>query len=575
MKHEVSWYSESIILIGLFFAAFLLRIIYVYQLLNSPFFIPTLNNLDPYYYYSWALSICEGNVMGDNAFHAMPLYPYLLSLIFFISHASIYLAKILQSVIGSFSIVLMYLLAKELFNKKVALIAGDVGCMYGMFIFYEGFLLSTSLEVFMYLMFLLLLLRGEHTKNRKLWFVVGIVAGLCSLTRASILLFCVLLIAIKSIHSCKEKRMSQVREIIYFIIGMVVIVAPVSIRNYIVSGDFVLITAHGGINFYIGNNPNAYGTFATPASIISNSQNIIEGARVLAEKALGSVLTNAEVSRFWYQKSFNFIINDPLQWLSLLMRKIILFFNGHEIPDVASYEFYKRCLPLLRLPWLSFHLISPLAIGGMIVGFKQRKKMWYLYLFVCTYIFSFMLYFVNSRYRMPIIPVFIIFASYCLYMLFRVIAERNIKKILLMTCLLVFLYEILNIPLTHYDMSVAYNNLALRYKQKNWPKRAEQMFEKALQVNPNNAIIYLNYGNLFLDNQNSQKAIELYQKGISINSRLAILYEQLGFAYFQQQIYEQARIAWEQALLLNPNNNRIKANLKTIKHHLSDNLPVE
>ena len=39
------------------------------------------------------------------------------------------------------------------------------------------------------------------------------------------------------------------------------VIAVVPLRNYLVARDPVIFTAHSGINFYYGNNPNAGGTW--------------------------------------------------------------------------------------------------------------------------------------------------------------------------------------------------------------------------------------------------------------------------------------------------------------------------
>ena len=49
-----------------------------------------------------------------------------------------------------------------------------------------------------------------------------------------------------------------------FWIGAAAALAPVTLRNWKAGGRFIPVTAHGGINFYIGNNPGADGWYKTP-----------------------------------------------------------------------------------------------------------------------------------------------------------------------------------------------------------------------------------------------------------------------------------------------------------------------
>ena len=45
----------------------------------------------------------------------------------------------------------------------------------------------------------------------------------------------------------------------YFLGGLILPLLLCGLRNGLVADDWVLITAHGGINFYMGNHPDAAG----------------------------------------------------------------------------------------------------------------------------------------------------------------------------------------------------------------------------------------------------------------------------------------------------------------------------
>ena len=40
------------------------------------------------------------------------------------------------------------------------------------------------------------------------------------------------------------------------LLGLLVAIAPVTLRNYALGSDVVLISSNAGINFYLGNNPD-------------------------------------------------------------------------------------------------------------------------------------------------------------------------------------------------------------------------------------------------------------------------------------------------------------------------------
>ena len=77
--------------------------------------------------------------------------------------------------------------------------------------------------------------------------------GLASLT-AAILASLIPGVAIWLFYWLRKKAASAV---VAFLLGAVLVIAPVTLRNYTIGGDFVLISYNGGVNFYLGNNANA------------------------------------------------------------------------------------------------------------------------------------------------------------------------------------------------------------------------------------------------------------------------------------------------------------------------------
>ena len=66
-------------------------------------------------------------------------------------------------------------------------------------------------------------------------------------------------------------RLSNDNEmIVLFALGIILVISPVTIRNWVVGRDLVLLTSQAGQNFYIGNNPRASGFFEHPDRIRLN-----------------------------------------------------------------------------------------------------------------------------------------------------------------------------------------------------------------------------------------------------------------------------------------------------------------
>src|ERR1043166_1715890 len=120
--------------------------------------------------------------------------------------------------------------------------------------------------------------------------------------------------------------------------------------------------------FWIGNHRDAPGTFVEIREGRGNPQFEEGDVRDVAEKAMGHSLSPAEISRFWTERSWRDIKNDPVSWVRLLLRKLMLSLNTVELvdtDDIYFYESYSFPLRALNSFW-NFGLLLPLALGGVI-----------------------------------------------------------------------------------------------------------------------------------------------------------------------------------------------------------------
>src|SRR5205085_5577122 len=116
----------------------------------------------------------------------------------------------------------------------------------------------------------------------------------------------------------------------FFLAGLAIVLLPVAARNAYVGGGFYITTAQAGPNFYIGNNPQADGTYQALRFGRGAPEYERQDATELAELALGRTLTPGEVSTYWIDKSLDFVTSQPGAWLRLMARKAALLFNATE-----------------------------------------------------------------------------------------------------------------------------------------------------------------------------------------------------------------------------------------------------
>ena len=206
-------------------------------------------------------ALAEGNWLGrgQGPFWQPPLYPYFLGVIKLVfSESFYYVSRFAQALIGSLTCVLLYLVGRRLFGSGVGFIGGLIAAAYGPLIYFDARLLPAGLATFFTLVSLLLLMRAVERPTKSIFTAAGFALGLASLT-AAILASLIPGVAIWLFYWLRKKAALAV---VAFLLGAMLAIAPVTLRNYIIGGDFVPISYNGGVNFYIGNNANVEQTLA-------------------------------------------------------------------------------------------------------------------------------------------------------------------------------------------------------------------------------------------------------------------------------------------------------------------------
>jgi Tfp pilus assembly protein PilF len=209
------------------------------------------------------------------------------------------------------------------------------------------------------------------------------------------------------------------------------VILPVTIRNYVVSRQFVPIAWQAGTNFYIGNSPESDGVTAIVPGTRASWWGGYDDVKRLAEQALGRPLKGAEIDRYWLGKGLEFWRKQPGKALGLLLRKTFLWFAGYEVGNESNlygdtrYSFINYLFfnsGFLKFP---FGILLPLALAGVWLCRRQWRRFLPLYLFVAAYSLSFIVFFVTSRYRTSIIPIVAIFGVIGLIGLIGPMAKRE------------------------------------------------------------------------------------------------------------------------------------------------------
>lgn len=490
--------NEKIVVSGVIALALALRFFHLHEIkINDPFY--TLPSVDPSVYHKWAVSIVEGDIWGNDVFFLSPLYPYFLSLIYKVFGIGHTIAKVIQVLISALNCYLIYTIGKRTFNAQVGLFASFIWSIYSISIFYDGILLVTAIQTPLNLLTVLLLLKSMDSHTNRDWFLSGMVLGLSALARPNVLLFSFFVLSWLLFHFIKRSfNLSFVLSGVVFCLGVALPIVPISIRNFLVGDDMVLISAQGGVNFYIGNGPGATGRFRVPNFFLDTRADDPtqqqDTYRKYAEYKTGRTLKPSEVSRFWYYQTFDYIRENPGSWAQLLLKKFRFFFNQHEIANSRHFYSSRRFSTILSLPLPGFSMVGTLALVGMVLAWRQRRRAFLLYSMVVTYTLSLMLFFVLAHYRMPVLPFVVIFAGVSLEWMRSEINAKRYRWLPVAFLGLIFssLFVNDNIDELSEDDPMIHYNLGNKYRKMGRKENAISEYEKAIQGAPNYISAYNN-----------------------------------------------------------------------------------
>jgi 4-amino-4-deoxy-L-arabinose transferase-like glycosyltransferase len=403
--------TGQLVVLALLAVALLWRVVFFLEMYASPY--ADNLTLDSQVYHEVALAAAAGDWSHGETFFQAPLYPWALGIVYSLVGPSQTVAKLLQILLSVASCWLIFHIADRVFDRRVALVALAISAVYGMSLYFANELLVVTVIVFLDLLGLDLLLRAASDGRKFLWATAGVVFGLSAIARPTILPF----VAAVGVWILVTRWRSgdvrvALREAVLFGVGVALPIAPVTLHNYLADGDLVLVAANGGVNFFIGNNPQSDGiTAVVPGTRGDRWGGHADQVRI-AREALGDPhATPREISDYWYNSAWKYIRLSPLEAVRHTAFKALILINAHEVSNNRIIEFVTRHSSIYCWATLKIWLVLPLALAGLVIGGGRRQPKSLLLIFVVVYSASVIPFFINARFRMPLAAVLIIFAA--------------------------------------------------------------------------------------------------------------------------------------------------------------------
>jgi tetratricopeptide (TPR) repeat protein len=422
---DSGYFRRRFQLFALLLGAFALKAIVLLQLRDHLLLQPD-SGLDTTAYVNLAQKVMSGDwALGPGLYFVSPLYIYFLAFVLAVFDSFTAL-RFIQIALGTASIACIFFMAREWFGETAAWIAAVLATLTGLFTFYEVLILQSSIDAFLTAAALWSLTVALRSTAVRRFLLPGAVLGLQTMNRPNMLVAALGLAGVLLLAR-------RPRAAVWLAAGIALGVAPAAIRNAAVAHQFSLVSSHGGLNFYIGNNAAASGFYQFVAGVTPTIAGQETDTRRVAERALGRSLTDAEVSGYFFDQAWQWIRHNPAAALGLFARKLGYAFHAQHIALPHSYPFYafdeRTALRFYVIgPWL----LTPLGLVGLIAAAPRDRLASYLVwaAFVPLYAVSVAMFFVAERYRLPLLPSLCVAAGGALSAGWRASKARRIGAVL-------------------------------------------------------------------------------------------------------------------------------------------------
>ena len=543
------FWSENKGLITLCLVGILIRLLYLWEYSSLPDWEQL--TVDNNYHHHWALSIVNGNLIGDTTYFRSPFYIFYLAGIYKIFGTSLWAVRLIGIIPGILSIIFTYKIAKSVYNKHVGLAAAAIHTFYPIIYYFESELLLDSLFLLLLQIAVYLFIKWWDTKTNLTIFLSGLFFSLSAITRPTALI--IIPIIIISFFLITKDKLRFVSVSIIFLVGVSICILPVFIRNIKIANDPVLIASQGGINLYLGNNEAANGISAVmPEPLGFNWR--IKQVTFKAEQEMKRKLKPGEVSSYWMGEAIQWIKLNPKQFFTLYLQKLYHNISNREISNNRYLgQFFDKII-LLKYNYLSFGVLFSLSAISLFLTGMTNKKALFLLAILLSYIIVSSLFFFSSRFRLPLLSFYIILSANSLVIL-QIQLRQNIKSAVILCSMLIVVGLISFVPIVALPKGSASQSIVSKgiyYSAYADYKKALTYFKTAKDIDPNFTETNLNIGAVFMKLGNLDSALYYMNLEKNMHPQQTKPYINLASIYFTQKQYREAIVEIKEALRMIP-----------------------
>lgn len=413
--------KEYLPIFGVFCLALLVRVIY--NVIVARGYDPTF---DAGIYDKLARSLvetgCYCSPPHQPTVFRPPLWPFMIAGIYSLLGAHSAYVRLLDCFLGSGTCIFVYLLARDIFNKRIALIVGLLAAIYtGLFI-WDGWLYTESLYTFCLTAFIYAAFRVQQNLRAPAigkqflrispagwrWIVAGgILLGLASLARPTgseiiglLCIWAILVILARMIH-----WQAAILSVVAIVLLAFVVQFPWMVRNYTVTHSFFPVSTLGQTL------AGAYNDH-----VLEPDPSILHGTWWLDPSRNADIHPYTEANErsdmalalHWIRAHLNDMPSLLLTHLRNMWRPYTYSFGSplDQFPDRLSTKVLLVIIPIMEIP------VFLLAALGLLLTWKRKKaELLLVYLVIAMTIVQNIVFYGSPRFRAPIEPLLLLLAG--------------------------------------------------------------------------------------------------------------------------------------------------------------------
>jgi hypothetical protein len=281
----------------------------------------------------------------------------------------------------------------------------------------SSFPTSLTLNTFLLALVVLMAARVRQKTTLGRAALAGLVLGLAVLTR-QILVGVLPILLVWLWLNAPPKRMQVIKAGATVAAVALITVLPWTVRNYVVHGRVVLISTHGGMTFWNGNNPFTTGSghevYTDLVAEYRGEPRDPELPEIMEMRpyplpedleAQLSTISEVDLDRRLYHAGLQFVRQNPGRWSALAMEKLKGFLWIRMNVGTKYEASWSRYYTLMYAALLC------LAVPGLVLSLRRWRDYLLLYLLIAYYTLTFVAFNVQMRYRWEIELYLVVFAA--------------------------------------------------------------------------------------------------------------------------------------------------------------------